>query len=57
MPLDDQVERGIEQRMAGADKGGERLAGKADEALLEGDPLIRREHGLRRGRFPGRDCG
>ena len=46
MPLDDEVERGIEQRMAGADKASERLAGKADEALLEGDPLVARENGF-----------
>ena len=31
--LDDQVERGVEQRVAGADEGGERLAWKADQAL------------------------
>src|SRR5262249_57874571 len=46
VPLDDEIEGGIEQRMAGADEGGQRLARLADQLLLEGDPLVALEHGL-----------
>jgi len=39
-----QVERGIQQRVARADEGHKRLALRRDERLLEGDPLIARQH-------------
>ena len=38
--------RGIEQRMAGADEGGQRLALRRDQRLLEGDALVARQHRL-----------
>src|SRR6266851_4173420 len=41
-----QVERGIEQRMAGADEGGERLALGRDQRLLKDDALIARQYRL-----------
>ena len=37
---------GIEQRMAGADEGRERLALRRDQLLLEGDALVARQHRL-----------
>ena len=46
VPLDDEVERGIEQRMAWADEGRQWLAGNADKGLLEGDPLVALQDGL-----------
>ena len=46
MALQGQVERGVEQRVAGADKGGERLALRRDQILLEGDALVARQHRL-----------
>ncbi len=46
MPLDDEVERGIEQRMAWADESGQWLAGDANQVLLEGDSLVTLQDGL-----------
>ena len=42
MALKCQVERGIQQRMAGADKGREWLALRRDEGFFEGDALVAR---------------
>ncbi len=44
MPLEDQIERGIEQRLARTDERCGRFAGEADQLLLEGDPLVALEH-------------
>ena len=44
--IERQVKRGIEQRMAGADEGGERLALRCDQGLLKGDALVARQHRL-----------
>ena len=44
MAVERQVKRGIEQRMAGTDEGGERLALRRDQRLLKGDALIARQH-------------
>src|SRR5262249_12048771 len=44
MPLDDQVERGIEQRLARTDERRGWFAGDADQLLLEGDSLIALEY-------------
>src|SRR3989442_243864 len=46
MPLDHEIERGVEQRVAGADEGGQRLALRRDEWLLEHDALVARQHRL-----------
>ena len=46
--LERQVERGIEQRMAGADESGERLALRRDQRLLKGDALVARQYRLAR---------
>ena len=42
--LQRQVDDGIEQRVAGANKGGQRLALRRDESLLEGDALVARKY-------------
>jgi hypothetical protein len=42
--LQREVDDGVEQRMAGADKGGQRLALRRDQGFLEGDALIARQH-------------
>ena len=39
-----QVERGIQQRVAGADEGRQGLARRRDEGFLEGDALVARQH-------------
>ena len=44
--LECHVDDGVEQRMAGADEGGERLAGRRDQRLLEGDAFVARQHRL-----------
>lgn len=44
LALERQVEHGVEQRVAGADEGGERLAGRRDQRLFEGDALVACEH-------------
>ena len=44
--LQGQVDGGVEQRMAGADEGGQRLARRRDQLLLEGDALVARQHRL-----------
>ena len=36
----------VEQRMARADEGGQRLAVRRDQRLLEGDALVARQHRL-----------
>ena len=46
MALQGQVDDGVEQRVAGADEGGQRLALGRDQRLLEGDALVARQHGL-----------
>ena len=43
-----QIKRRIEQRMAGADKRGRRLALWCDQRLLKSDALVAREHRLTR---------
>jgi hypothetical protein len=45
MTLQRQVDDGVEQRVAGADKCRQRLALRCDERFLEGDPLIARQTG------------
>jgi hypothetical protein len=44
MPLQDQVDRGLQQGMAGADELGQRLARHADQVLRESDPLVPGQH-------------
>ena len=44
LALERQIEHGIEQRMTGADEGGERLAGRGDQRLVEDDALVPGEH-------------
>src|SRR5690606_1694477 len=44
--LEGQVEHRVEERMPGADEGRERLAGRRDQRLLEGDALVAREDRL-----------
>ena len=44
MTFERQVKRGIEQRMAGADEGGEWLALRRDQRLLKGDALVAGQH-------------
>ena len=44
MALEREVECSIEQRMARTDEGGERLALRRDQRLLEGDALVARQH-------------
>ena len=39
-----QVERGVQQRVAGADEGRQGLALRRDEGFLEGDALVARQH-------------
>ena len=46
MALQQQIERCVEQRVAGADKGSLRLARWRKQALLKGDALIARQHRL-----------
>jgi hypothetical protein len=41
-----EVDDGVEQRVAGADEGRQRLALGRDEGFLEGDALITRQHGF-----------
>ena len=44
--LQRQVDDGIEQRMAGADKGGRRLPLRCHQGLIESDALVARQHGF-----------
>ena len=44
--LEREVDGGVEQRMARADEGGQRLALRRDQRLLEGDALVARQHRL-----------
>ena len=44
MAVERQIKRGIEQRMAGANEGGERLALRCDQGFLKGDALVARQH-------------
>ena len=44
--LQREINDGVEQWVAGTDKGRQRLAGWGDEVLLEGDPFVAVEHGL-----------
>ena len=46
MALEGEVDDRVEQRMAGADEGGQRLAVRRDQRLLEGDALVARQHRL-----------
>src|SRR5439155_438121 len=46
MPLDHEIESGVEERVAGADEGGQRLALRRDERFLEHDALVARQHRL-----------
>ena len=46
MPLQDQVDGRVEQRVARADEARQRLAGDGDELLLEGDALVAVEDGV-----------
>src|SRR5688572_6407789 len=46
--LERKVEGRIEQRVARAYEGGERLALRRDESLLERNALVAREHGIAR---------
>ena len=46
MALEREVDRRVEQRMARADEGGQRLALRRDQRLLEGDALVARQHRL-----------
>lgn len=46
--LEREVEGGVEQRVARADEGGERLARRRDQLLFEGDALVLREYGIAR---------
>ena len=46
MTLEREVERGIEERMTGADESRERLPLRRDERLLERDPLVARQDRL-----------
>ena len=46
--LEREVERGVEQRVARADEGRERLALRRDQVLLEGDALVARQHRIAR---------
>ena len=46
MALEGQVDDRVEQRMARADEGGQRLARRRDQRLLEGDALVARQHRL-----------
>ena len=48
MALEREVERGVEQRVARADEGRERLALRRDQVLLEGDALVARKHRIAR---------
>src|SRR5471030_889125 len=48
MAVESQIQRGIKERMAGADEGGKRLALRGDQRLLKGDALITRQYGLTR---------
>ena len=41
-----EVDRGVQQRMAGAQERGQGLALRGDECLLERDALVARQHGL-----------
>jgi hypothetical protein len=44
--LQRQVDHRIQQRMSGADEGGQRLPGKRDQPLLERDALVARQDRL-----------
>ena len=44
--LERHVDHRVEQRMAGADEGGKRLAERRDQRLLESDALVARQHRL-----------
>jgi hypothetical protein len=44
VPIQGEVDDSIEQGMAGADEGRERLALRGDQPFLEGDALIARQH-------------
>ena len=44
--LEREVDDRVEQRMARADEGGQRLALRRDQRLLEGDALVARQHRL-----------
>ena len=46
MAFERQVERRVQQRMAGADEGRQGLALRRDEGFLEGDALVARQHRL-----------
>ena len=46
MSLYRQVERGVEQRMAGADEGRQGLARRRHQRLVEGNALVARKHGF-----------
>ena len=48
MAFEREVECRIEQWMAWAHEGRERLALRRDQILLEGDPLVAREYGIAR---------
>ena len=50
MALEGEVDRGVEERVAGADELRERLARRVDERLLEGDPLVAGQDRLAAGR-------
>jgi len=44
MAFERQVERGIEQRMARAEEGGQRLAVRRDQRFLKDDALVTWQH-------------
>ena len=46
MALEGEVDDRVEQRMARADEGGQRLALRRDQRLLEGDALVAGQHRL-----------
>lgn len=41
-----EVDRGVEEGVAGADECSQRLSLRCDERFFEGDPLVARKHGL-----------
>src|SRR5690606_4332027 len=46
MALESKVEHCVEERMTGTDESSKGFPWNRDQVLLEGDPLVAREHGI-----------
>ena len=46
LPFEGEIEHRVQQRMARADEGGRRLAGRRHQLLFKGDALVARQHRL-----------